>query len=57
MDIGTQINVALGVMAFLAAQALTAAGVVLLHLVRRPDRTRVAEGADASPHEALPWQS
>ena len=53
MDIGTQIDIALGVMAFLAAQALVAAGVVIFRLMRGPAGAREVHALEGSPSDAF----
>lgn len=54
MDIGTQIDIALGVLAFLAAQAFVGAGWVVFRMLREPSRSHSAEQTDDAPRGALP---
>lgn len=54
MDIGTQIDIALGVLAFLAAQAFIGAGWVVFRLLREPASSSPAEQAEEGPRGALP---
>jgi hypothetical protein len=43
MDIGTQIDIALGVLAFLAAQAFIGAGWFLFRMMREPAGSHAAD--------------
>lgn len=46
MDIGTQIDIALGVLAFLAAQAFVGAGWLVFRMLREPASSQAAEQTD-----------
>ncbi len=54
MDIGTQIDIALGVLAFLAAQAFVGAGWLLFRMLREPASSHRADQSDGPPRGALP---
>ena len=54
MDISTQIDIALGVLAFLAAQAFVGAGWVVVRMLRERASSSPAEQADDRPRGALP---
>lgn len=54
MDIGTQINIALGVLAFLAAQAFVAAGYILFRVMREPAWKPEASETEERPRGAVP---
>jgi hypothetical protein len=54
MDIGTQIDIALGVLAFLAAQAFVGAGWLVFRMLRESSTSHHPEPADERSGGALP---